>query len=398
MSGTADPHRSTDATSVQARLEDAGVAAVVLGFVDPSAIVRVKSDPDRPVRARSLPRVSGLSTLFNVAMSNDQFALLPGYIDGPSGDLRLRPDPAATVPLAAMPGWAWAPVDQFTQEGEPFPACPRAFARRMADAFTAAGVVGAGGVRVRVLGRDRTRATDAFGRPTKGPATATSRSSRNHDFALDLITTMEAQGLGPAAVPSRVRRRPVRDVDRPSRPGRRRRRRDGGAPDGARRRPAARARRVVRSAGRPPTRATARTLHLSLWEERPQPAGRRRRSGRHAPARRGVRRRAPARAAGARRRDGADLPGLPAPAAPPLVGRDAVLGHGEPRGRRCGSSPAPREATAQGGERRDQAGRRHGESLPRGRRAARGRLSRPRRRRSAAAVDRGGSGRAVPTR
>ena len=58
-------------------------------------------------------------------MSNDEFALLPGYIDGPSGDLRLRPDPAATVPLAAMPGWAWAPVDQYTQEGEPFPACPR---------------------------------------------------------------------------------------------------------------------------------------------------------------------------------------------------------------------------------------------------------------------------------
>ena len=66
------------------------------------------------------------ATLFNVATSNDQFALLPGYIDGPSGDLRLRPDPAATVPLAAMPGWAWAPVDQYTQPlGSAEPWIPR---------------------------------------------------------------------------------------------------------------------------------------------------------------------------------------------------------------------------------------------------------------------------------
>jgi len=68
-------------------------------------------------------------------MSNDQFALLDGYIDGPSGDLRLRADASATVPLAAMPGWAWAPVDQFEQDGQPFAACPRAFARRMAEGF-----------------------------------------------------------------------------------------------------------------------------------------------------------------------------------------------------------------------------------------------------------------------
>ncbi len=119
----------------QSWLEEAGVSAVILGFVDPSTIVRAKCVPiDR--FATVAGSGVGLSTLFNVAMSNDQFALLPGYIDGPTGDLRLRPDPGATVPLAAMPGWAWAPVDQHTQTGEPFPACPRAFARRMSDAFT----------------------------------------------------------------------------------------------------------------------------------------------------------------------------------------------------------------------------------------------------------------------
>ena len=64
----------------------------------------------------------------------DDFALLDGYIDGPSGDVRLRADAGATVPLAALPGWAWAPVDQRTKEGDAYPGCPRTFARRMADA------------------------------------------------------------------------------------------------------------------------------------------------------------------------------------------------------------------------------------------------------------------------
>jgi len=124
MSRSAELSRPTDGAGVQAWLEEAGVSAVILGFVDPSMIVRAKCVPTARFAAVA-EAGAGLSTLFNVAMSNDQFALLPGYIDGPSGDLRLRPDPSATVPLAAMPGWAWAPVDQYMQAGEPFPACPR---------------------------------------------------------------------------------------------------------------------------------------------------------------------------------------------------------------------------------------------------------------------------------
>jgi glutamine synthetase len=116
VSGANDSDRPSEAPEVARRLEDEGVAAVALGFVGPSAIVRVKTVPIGRFAQVAVSGV-GLSTLFNVGMSNDQFALLPGYIDGPSGDLRLRPDPAATVPLAAMPGWAWAPVDQYTKGG-----------------------------------------------------------------------------------------------------------------------------------------------------------------------------------------------------------------------------------------------------------------------------------------
>jgi glutamine synthetase len=157
-------------------------------------IVRVKTVPVG--RFADVVRSGvGLSTLFNVAMSDDRFALLPGAIDGPSGDLRLRPDPGATVPLAAMPGWAWAPVDQYTQEGEPFAACPRAFARRMA------GAVEARGLSVRAAYEFEfsvgERLADGSFRPAhEGPGYSDIALVANHDFALDLIGTIEAQGLG----------------------------------------------------------------------------------------------------------------------------------------------------------------------------------------------------------
>jgi glutamine synthetase len=186
--------RPTAAEDVQAWLEDSGVAAVALGFVDPSMIVRTKTIPVGRFASVASTGV-GLSTLFNVAMSNDAFALLPGYIDGPSGDLRLRPDPAATVPLAAMPGWAWAPVEQYTQAGEPYPACPRAFAGRTVDAYASRGLT------VQAVFEFEfsvgTKAEDGSFVPAhEGPGYSDIALVRNHDFALDLLTTAEAQGLG----------------------------------------------------------------------------------------------------------------------------------------------------------------------------------------------------------
>ncbi len=192
MSGPIDD-RPIDAAGVQAWLHESGVAAVVLGFVDPSTIVRAKTVPVARFAEAASSGV-GLSTLFNVATSNDQFALLPGYIDGPSGDLRLRPDPAATVPLAAMPGWAWAPVDQYTQAGEPYPACPRAFARRMAESF------GERGLSIRAVFEfefsvGMKDGDDALVPAHEGPGYSDIALVRNHEFALELIVAMEAQGL-----------------------------------------------------------------------------------------------------------------------------------------------------------------------------------------------------------
>jgi glutamine synthetase len=189
----AEPRRPTEPAGVQAWLEEAGVQAVVLGFVDPSMIVRAKVVPIRRFVAAATTGV-GLSTLFNAAMSNDQFALLDGYIDGPSGDLRLCADASATVPLAAMPGWAWAPVDQFQQDGQPFAACPRAFARRMAEAYVSRGL----SVRAAFefeFSVGVKRDDGGFEPAHEGPGYSDIALVRNHAFALDLLTTMEAQGL-----------------------------------------------------------------------------------------------------------------------------------------------------------------------------------------------------------
>lgn len=188
-----DRDRAATALEVRTSLEEHGVRAVILGFVDPSTIVRVKCVPI----ARFLSATDigvGLSTLFNVAMSSDGFAELPGYIDGPSGDLRLVADPDATVPLAAMPGWAWAQVDQYSQDGEVFPACPRSFLRRAIESYSGTGLTVRAAYEFEFsVGRDR---EDGTVEPAHlGPGYSDSALLANHELALDLITTLEEQGL-----------------------------------------------------------------------------------------------------------------------------------------------------------------------------------------------------------
>lgn len=192
MTDATAAERGALAKQVAESLGSQSVAAVALGFVDPSAIVRVKCVPLARFPHAATSGV-GLSTLFNAAMSNDHFALHPGYIDGPSGDLRLRADPAATVAMAAMPGWAWAPVDQYTQDGEPFPACPRGFLRRMVERLDARGLRAAAAYEFEfsvgaVSGDD-------FAPAHQGPGYSDIALLANHEFGLDLIQTIEAQGL-----------------------------------------------------------------------------------------------------------------------------------------------------------------------------------------------------------
>ena len=274
----------------------------------------------------------GLSTLFNVAMSNDRFALLPGFIDGPSGDLRLRADPAATVPLAAMPGWAWAPVDQYTQDGEPFAACPRGFARRMVDALADRGL----SVRAAFefeFSVGRHRDDGGFEPAHEGPGLQRHRARRqprvrarpHHDDARRRACDLQqfhpeyADGQFEMSIaPREPGRAPPTPPWSCARPCARSPHGTGGAP---------RSRRRSR-----PTPATARTCTSACGS-----GDRNLMSGGDGPA--GMQERGEAFVAGILH----ELPALvavaaptcvelPPPAAAPLGGRDAVLGHREPRG------------------------------------------------------------------
>lgn len=126
-----------DAAELAAALVEQGVRAVALAVVDPAGITRVKCIP-----VSRLPEVAengvGLSTVFTVAMVDDSFASSP-YAGGPTGDLRLKPSLGSVVTIGAMPGWAWSPVDQFTQGGGPWGGCPRSFLRSQERALNDAG-------------------------------------------------------------------------------------------------------------------------------------------------------------------------------------------------------------------------------------------------------------------
>ncbi|MYS80104.1 glutamine synthetase family protein [Embleya scabrispora] len=106
------------------------IDVVALGWVDNAGITRVKTIPYARLDAVATHGV-GFSPVFDVFLADDSITA-GTLVGGPAGDLRLIPDLAALRPLAAQPGWAWAPGDRYTQDGVPYAGCQRTFARRMA--------------------------------------------------------------------------------------------------------------------------------------------------------------------------------------------------------------------------------------------------------------------------
>ena len=123
--------RSEQAKNLLDELSDRGVVAVAATFVDNSGITRVKSVP-----LDQLPNLAawgvGISTCFDRFRCDDWIA---GPPDGSAsvGDLRIIPDLRRLVPLAAPPGWAWAPADRYQQSGEPHAQCNRLLLQRLTD-------------------------------------------------------------------------------------------------------------------------------------------------------------------------------------------------------------------------------------------------------------------------
>jgi len=177
--------------TIGAGLAAAGVDGVALTYVDNAGVTRVKAVP-----VTGLPHAAawgvGMSPIFDVFCVDD--SITSGRLTGgPDGDLRLYPDLDRLVRLAAQPGWAWAPVDRFTQEGTEHAGCQRGFARRMAAQATAAGLAARMGFEVEwVVGSDD---GGEFRPGCSGPAYGMTRMVELSDYCRDLLTALAAESV-----------------------------------------------------------------------------------------------------------------------------------------------------------------------------------------------------------
>ncbi len=180
------------AEELAAQLRTRDVHGVVLGYVDTAGITRIKTVP-----LRRLPAVAalgvGMSPVFDTFLSDDSVTSTD-RLGSPDGDLRLIPDLDALTVLAAQPGWAWAPVDRITQDGEPYAACHRTFARNAVARAAEAGLGFKLAIEVEwALSRGQ---ADDFTAACAGPAYGMTRLVELSDYARDVLVALDAQGLG----------------------------------------------------------------------------------------------------------------------------------------------------------------------------------------------------------
>ncbi len=186
--GPGDPQRARQAG---AELADRGVAVVALTTVDNAGITRVKAVPVERL-ADAVTAGVGISPVFDVFLVDDSITTST-HIGGPVGDLRLYPDLDALVPLAGQPGWAWAPADRYTQDGEPYGACQRLFAARATSEAADRGLDLKMAFEVEwFVGRDEGDGTTPA---CAGPAYGMTRVVELSDYVRELLVVLDAQGL-----------------------------------------------------------------------------------------------------------------------------------------------------------------------------------------------------------
>jgi len=183
--------RAADARVLAESLPARGVGAVAITIVDNAGIARVKTVPVTGLEHATRWGV-GLSAVYGVATVDESFTS-SASVGGPAGDLRLMPDPSALRVLAAQPGWAWVPADQYTQDGRQFGCCQRSFAQRMTDLATLRNLEIRVGSEIEwFLGRDD------HGTPIPahtGPGYGLAVLAGLGDYASGLITALSESGV-----------------------------------------------------------------------------------------------------------------------------------------------------------------------------------------------------------
>ena len=168
-----------------------GVNGVALSYVDNAGVTRVKAVPLNGL-AHAAGWGVGMSPVFDVFCVDD--SITSGRLaGGPTGDLRLHPVLDRVVGLAGQPGWAWAPVDRYTQDGDEHPGCQRSFARRMAARAAEAGLDARMGFEIEwALGSDE---GGHFRPACIGPAYGMTRLVELSDYCHDLLTALGAESV-----------------------------------------------------------------------------------------------------------------------------------------------------------------------------------------------------------
>ncbi|MER5354352.1 glutamine synthetase family protein [Kitasatospora sp. NPDC002551] len=175
------------------RLRTAGAEAVAVTWVDNAGIARVKAVPLGGLVHAAQWGV-GAAPCFDVFLADDTIVTSP-LIGGPTGDLRLYPDVERIVPLAAQPGWAWAPGDRYTQGGAPHPGCQRLFARRTVAAAAERGLALKAGIEIEWVVALAGPPQEEPRYPTAGPAYGMQRLTELSDYLRDVLRALTEQGL-----------------------------------------------------------------------------------------------------------------------------------------------------------------------------------------------------------
>lgn len=188
-----DPPGRTDRAGLAADLAGRGVVGVAGSYVDNSGIARMKAVPVGRL-PHALRHGIGMSPVFDVFTFEDAITASPAST-GPVGDLRLFLDPERLVVLAAQPGWAWAPVDRRTQDGEAHWGCQRSFARSMVERAAATqGLTLRMGFEAEWV-VDRSPDGDRFVAAAPGPAYGMDRLIELSDLCRDVLAALAAQSV-----------------------------------------------------------------------------------------------------------------------------------------------------------------------------------------------------------
>ncbi|WP_409468162.1 glutamine synthetase family protein [Streptomyces sp. HC307] len=182
------------ATALSGELSGRGVHGIVLAYVDTAGITRVKTIPTARLAAAAAWGV-GMSPVFDTFLANDSI-VSTDVLGSPDGDLRLYPDLDRLTVLAGQPGWAWAPVDRITQDGEPHLACSRTFLRRVvAEAARQHGIAFRAAVEIEWAVGLGSAPDGEFVPAVSGPAYGATRQIELSDCTADLLVACAAQGV-----------------------------------------------------------------------------------------------------------------------------------------------------------------------------------------------------------